>query len=140
MKWTPSPALLFLPVAAISSVIPDRKNEYYKTDEDCTIALAEAIRVEYKMITDAGLLVQLDDARCVGAQIAATDAADRAEVDLRLADARHDIVLETEPEGLGHALDRAGGCQAQLSSVGWSYRRADVSAGRSGDWLYGSDA
>jgi 5-methyltetrahydropteroyltriglutamate--homocysteine methyltransferase len=53
----------FLPVAAISSVIPDRKNEYYKSDEDCTVALAEAIRVEYKMITDAGLLVQLDDAR-----------------------------------------------------------------------------
>jgi 5-methyltetrahydropteroyltriglutamate--homocysteine methyltransferase len=53
----------FLPVAAISSVIPDRKNEFYKTDEDCTLALAEAIRTEYKAITDAGIVVQLDDAR-----------------------------------------------------------------------------
>ena len=53
----------FLPVAAISSVIPDRRNEFYKTDEDCTLALAEAIRTEYKAITDAGIVVQLDDAR-----------------------------------------------------------------------------
>jgi 5-methyltetrahydropteroyltriglutamate--homocysteine methyltransferase len=53
----------FLPVAAISSVIPDRKNEYYKSEEELTLALAAAIRTEYKMITDAGLVVQLDDAR-----------------------------------------------------------------------------
>ncbi len=53
----------FLPVAAISSVIPDRKNEYYKSEEELTLALAEAIRTEYKQITDAGLVVQLDDAR-----------------------------------------------------------------------------
>ena len=53
----------FLPVAAIPSVIPDRRNEFYKTDEECTLALADAIRTEYRMITDAGLLVQLDDAR-----------------------------------------------------------------------------
>src|SRR4051812_44043397 len=53
----------FLPVAAVSSAIPDRKNEYYPNDEACMQALAEALRVEYKQITDAGLLVQLDDAR-----------------------------------------------------------------------------
>ncbi len=53
----------FLPVAAPSSVIPDRKNEHYKSDEDLQTAIAEAMRTEYKMITDAGLLVQLDDAR-----------------------------------------------------------------------------
>lgn len=53
----------FLPVAAISSVIPDRKNEFYKTEEELTLALAEAIRTEYQMITGAGLVVQLDDAR-----------------------------------------------------------------------------
>ncbi len=53
----------FLPVAAPSSVIPDRKNEYYKTPEDLQVAIAEAMRDEYKQITDAGLLVQLDDAR-----------------------------------------------------------------------------
>ena len=53
----------FLPVAAVPSVIPDRKNEFYKTEEECSIAIAEAMRTEYKMITDSGLLAQLDDAR-----------------------------------------------------------------------------
>jgi 5-methyltetrahydropteroyltriglutamate--homocysteine methyltransferase len=53
----------FLPVAAPSSVIPDRKNEYYPNDEACQRAIAEAMRTEYRMIVDAGLLVQLDDAR-----------------------------------------------------------------------------
>ncbi len=53
----------FLPVAAPSSVIPDRKNEYYKTDEELQAAIGAAMHTEYKMITDAGLLVQLDDAR-----------------------------------------------------------------------------
>jgi 5-methyltetrahydropteroyltriglutamate--homocysteine methyltransferase len=38
----------FLPVAAPSSAIPDRKNEYYKTDEDLVVALAEALRTEYR--------------------------------------------------------------------------------------------
>src|SRR6202158_2534616 len=36
----------FLPVAAPASVIPDRKNEYYKSDEDCLQAIAEAMRTE----------------------------------------------------------------------------------------------
>jgi len=53
----------FLPVAAPSSVIPDRKNEYYKTDDDLQQAVARAIAVEYRQIVDQGLLVQLDDAR-----------------------------------------------------------------------------
>ncbi|MGE0564462.1 MAG: cobalamin-independent methionine synthase II family protein [Pseudolabrys sp.] len=53
----------FLPVAAPASVIPDRKNEFYKNDDECQIAIAEAMRTEYKMIVDAGFLVQLDDAR-----------------------------------------------------------------------------
>jgi 5-methyltetrahydropteroyltriglutamate--homocysteine methyltransferase len=53
----------FLPVAAPASVIPDRKNEYYKSDEDCLVAIGEAMRTEYKMIVDAGFVLQLDDAR-----------------------------------------------------------------------------
>ena len=53
----------FLPVAAPASVIPDRKNEYYKNDEQCLEAIANAMRTEYKTIVDAGFLVQLDDAR-----------------------------------------------------------------------------
>lgn len=53
----------FLPVAAPASVIPDRKNEFYKNDDELLWAIAEAMRTEYKMIVDAGFLVQLDDAR-----------------------------------------------------------------------------
>jgi len=53
----------FLPVAAPASVIPDRKNEYYKSDEACLQAIAEAMRTEYRMIVDAGFILQLDDAR-----------------------------------------------------------------------------
>ena len=53
----------FLPVAAPASVIPDRRNEYYQSDEEMLAAIAEAMRTEYKAIVDAGLYVQLDDAR-----------------------------------------------------------------------------
>ena len=53
----------FLPVAAPASVIPDRKNEYYKSEDELQAAIAGAMRTEYKMIIDAGFLVQLDDAR-----------------------------------------------------------------------------
>ena len=53
----------FLPVAAPASVIPDRKNEYYKSEEELQVAIAGAMRTEYKTIIDAGFLVQLDDAR-----------------------------------------------------------------------------
>jgi 5-methyltetrahydropteroyltriglutamate--homocysteine methyltransferase len=53
----------FLPVAAPSSVIPDRRNEYYPSDEACLEAIAAAMRTEYRTIVDAGFVVQLDDAR-----------------------------------------------------------------------------
>ncbi len=53
----------FLPVAAPASVIPDRKNEYYKDDEKLIRAIGQAMRVEYRTIIDAGFLLQLDDAR-----------------------------------------------------------------------------
>lgn len=53
----------FMPVAAPASVIPDRKNEFYKNDEELQIAIAAAMRAEYKTIVDAGFIVQLDDAR-----------------------------------------------------------------------------
>ena len=53
----------FLPVAAPSSAIPDRRNEYYRNDEELVVALAEALRTEYRAIVDAGFLLQVDDAR-----------------------------------------------------------------------------
>ena len=53
----------FLPVASPSSVIPDRLNEHYSSEDDLLAAIAEAMRVEYRAIVDAGLFLQLDDAR-----------------------------------------------------------------------------
>ena len=37
-------------------------NDYYGTDEEFLFALAEALRVEYRTIVDAGFLLQVDDA------------------------------------------------------------------------------
>jgi 5-methyltetrahydropteroyltriglutamate--homocysteine methyltransferase len=53
----------FLPVAAPASVIPDRKNEFYESEEDCLRAIGAAMATEYRMIVEAGFLLQLDDAR-----------------------------------------------------------------------------
>jgi 5-methyltetrahydropteroyltriglutamate--homocysteine methyltransferase len=52
----------FLTSTAPASVEVGRKNEYYKTDEEFLYALADALKVEYEMIAEAGLLVQVDDA------------------------------------------------------------------------------
>ena len=57
----------FMPVVAPSSVLPDRKNEYYKSEDDWREAITEAMRVEYKMIVDAGFVLQIDDARAANA-------------------------------------------------------------------------
>jgi len=53
----------FMPVAAPASVIPDRKNEYYASEEELIRAIGAAMRTEYKTIIDAGFVLQLDDAR-----------------------------------------------------------------------------
>jgi 5-methyltetrahydropteroyltriglutamate--homocysteine methyltransferase len=49
---------VFLPATAPSGV---GVNEYYKSDEDYFHALAVEMGKEYKAITDAGILVQIDD-------------------------------------------------------------------------------
>ena len=53
----------FMPVVAPSSALPDRKDEYYKSEEEWLTAVTDAMRVEYKMIVDAGFILQIDDAR-----------------------------------------------------------------------------
>jgi 5-methyltetrahydropteroyltriglutamate--homocysteine methyltransferase len=52
----------FLPVVAPASATSLSPNEYYRSDEEYIHAAAEALRVEYQTILDAGLLVQIDDA------------------------------------------------------------------------------
>jgi len=52
----------FLPVVAPTSISVDHTNEYYSSHEAYLEAVADALHEEYKTITDAGLIVQLDDA------------------------------------------------------------------------------
>ncbi|HEY7466565.1 MAG TPA: cobalamin-independent methionine synthase II family protein [Dehalococcoidia bacterium] len=52
----------FLPVAAPASVEVGLKNEYYKTEEEFVFVLAEAMADEYRAITGAGFVAQIDDA------------------------------------------------------------------------------
>ncbi len=57
----------FMPVVAPSSVLPDRKDEYYKGEEDWLSAVTAAMRTEYRTIVDAGFILQIDDARAATA-------------------------------------------------------------------------
>ncbi|MBV8714525.1 MAG: cobalamin-independent methionine synthase II family protein [Chloroflexi bacterium] len=52
----------FLPVVAPTSISVDHANEYYPSHERYLEAVADALHEEYRTITDAGLIVQLDDA------------------------------------------------------------------------------
>jgi 5-methyltetrahydropteroyltriglutamate--homocysteine methyltransferase len=51
----------FIPVVAPASVYWI-ENEYYATDEEFVFALADALRVEYQKIIDAGIMLHVDDA------------------------------------------------------------------------------
>jgi len=85
----------FLPVASPTSVIPDRRNEYYKSDEELLHAIADAMRAEYRAIVDAGLELQLDDAR-----LAVTY--DRMVPPASFADYRNWVAMNVE--AINHAL------------------------------------
>jgi 5-methyltetrahydropteroyltriglutamate--homocysteine methyltransferase len=47
---------------APASVLPQRKDEYYRSEEEALFAIAAALREEYRAIVEAGLTVQIDDA------------------------------------------------------------------------------
>ncbi len=51
----------FMPAVAPGTIEHWLRNAYYKTDEEYLYAIAEAMRVEYKAIVDAGLILQIDD-------------------------------------------------------------------------------
>jgi 5-methyltetrahydropteroyltriglutamate--homocysteine methyltransferase len=53
---------LFMTAVSPTSVVPDRQDEYYQSDEDYLFAVADAVRVEYQAIVEAGLILQIDDA------------------------------------------------------------------------------
>ncbi len=55
----------FMPAISPANIEDWMPNAYYKTQEEYLFAVADAMREEYKTITDAGFLVQIDDPRLV---------------------------------------------------------------------------
>src|SRR5438067_2002295 len=51
----------FLPAVAPGTIEHWLYNQYYKTDEELLFAIADTMHQEYKLITDAGLNLQIDD-------------------------------------------------------------------------------
>jgi 5-methyltetrahydropteroyltriglutamate--homocysteine methyltransferase len=51
----------YLPAVAPGTMEHWLRNEYYKTDEEFLYAIADAMAEEYKAITDAGFILQIDD-------------------------------------------------------------------------------
>lgn len=54
---------LFMTAISPSNLELYYENKYYASDEEYLAALADAMRVEYQTIVDAGLLLQIDDPR-----------------------------------------------------------------------------
>jgi 5-methyltetrahydropteroyltriglutamate--homocysteine methyltransferase len=55
----------FVPAIAPSNVEGRQQNAYYRSDEEYLVAIAEAMREEYRAIVEAGFLLQIDDPRLV---------------------------------------------------------------------------
>jgi len=52
---------LFMPAVSPTNLANWNSNEYYNTDEEFRVALADALHHEYQAIVDAGLILQIDD-------------------------------------------------------------------------------
>ena len=50
-----------MPAVSPTNLANWNSNEYYATDEEFRIALADALHEEYQAIVDAGLILQIDD-------------------------------------------------------------------------------
>ncbi len=85
----------FLTSTAPSSLEVYRGNEYYATADEYVFALAEALRVEYEAIANAGFLVQIDDAWTVALW-------DRIGIEMGLAAFKKYCMVRVE--ALNHAL------------------------------------
>src|SRR6185312_16396259 len=53
----------FMTAISLSNLELYYENKYYKSEEEYLTALADAMRVEYKAIVDAGFILQIDDPR-----------------------------------------------------------------------------
>jgi 5-methyltetrahydropteroyltriglutamate--homocysteine methyltransferase len=53
----------FITALSPTNVAPHYRNEYYRTEEEYVVALANAMHEEYAAIVEAGFIVQIDDPR-----------------------------------------------------------------------------
>jgi 5-methyltetrahydropteroyltriglutamate--homocysteine methyltransferase len=53
----------FITALSPTNVAPHYRNEYYRTQEEYVVAIADAMREEYTAIVDAGFVLQIDDPR-----------------------------------------------------------------------------
>jgi 5-methyltetrahydropteroyltriglutamate--homocysteine methyltransferase len=60
-----SPSDIFMPAISPENAEQAKRNEYYKTEEEYSIAIAEALNEEYRTIVDAGIIVQIDDPQLI---------------------------------------------------------------------------
>jgi 5-methyltetrahydropteroyltriglutamate--homocysteine methyltransferase len=51
----------FMPAVSPVQLAGWNKNEYYRTDEEFRVAIADALHEEYRAIVDAGIVLQIDD-------------------------------------------------------------------------------
>jgi 5-methyltetrahydropteroyltriglutamate--homocysteine methyltransferase len=57
----------FVPATAPGTIALQRPNEHYASNDEYLTAVADAMAVEYRMIVDAGFILQIDDPRMVTA-------------------------------------------------------------------------
>ncbi len=55
----------FIPAVAPGTIELQRANHFYRTQEEFLYAIADAMKTEYRMIVDAGFILQIDDPRMV---------------------------------------------------------------------------
>jgi 5-methyltetrahydropteroyltriglutamate--homocysteine methyltransferase len=58
-----APVDVFMPAASPAIIEGYQVNRYYKDNEECLYAIAEAMREEYEAIVAAGFMLQIDDPR-----------------------------------------------------------------------------
>jgi len=85
----------FVPAVGPATIELQRRNEYYKSQEEYLFAIADAMKTEYKLIVDSGFVLQIDDPRIM-TEYDGTDPAPSAE------DYRKFAALRIE--ALNHAL------------------------------------
>ncbi len=84
----------FLPAVAPGTIEHWMRNEYYPSDEAYVVAIAEAMREEYKAIVDAGFILQIDD----------PDLADGWQINSHMSVPDYRKFAELRIDALNHAL------------------------------------